>query len=80
MRGYPSRLSYLVGKDLQVDRQQGFIDHGETTFPRPFEPFLIAMDDASEVFHGPERLLRLPIRFLAVIVHGEGGSSGAAAD
>jgi transcriptional regulator with XRE-family HTH domain len=44
-----------------------------------FEPFLISMDDASEVFptfehdgtvpHGPERILEVPIRFLTVIVY-----------
>lgn len=87
---------------------------------KAFEPFLITMDDASEVFptfehpgtefihmlegeieyrhgrhtyllapgdsltfrgdvpHGPERLLRLPIRFLSVIVYG-GPDPGAAA-
>jgi len=84
-----------------------------------FEPFLITMDDASEVFptfehpgtefihmlegeieyrhgrqtyllapgdsltfrgevpHGPERLIRLPIRFLSVIVYGGSGRDSA---
>lgn len=87
-------------------------DQGPT---KRFEPFLISMDDASEVFptfehpgtefiymlqgrleyrhgdqtyllgpgdaltfrgdvpHGPERLLKLPIRFLAVITYGDAG-------
>lgn len=84
-----------------------------------FEPFLITMDDESEVFpvfehpgaefihmlqgkieyrhgkhlyilepgdsltfnaavpHGPERLIRLPIRFLSIFIYGESGQTGA---
>ena len=125
-RGFdaPAGGAQLVKKDAGMEVARRGTKRGHTyhllAYDRSpqklFEPFLISMDDASEVFptfehpgvefiymlegrieyrhgagtfvlepgdaltfrgdvpHGPERLIKLPIRFLSVIYYGDGGA------